>query len=153
MQTQHKTAAQANCGAVFVAVREYLGRGYIPIPLPPRTKKPTGAGWPNIRVSVDTIHEHFTETSNVGLLLGGGLVDIDLDALEAVRAAPYFLPETERKHGRPGKRCSHWWYFCKRPTNYAGRLAGNLPRGLRWPRIPGRNVAAGQGSTERCEVT
>jgi hypothetical protein len=36
---------------------------------------------------------------------------VDLDAPEAVAAAPYFLPDTDRVHGREGKPSSHYWYL------------------------------------------
>ncbi|MCA9309574.1 MAG: bifunctional DNA primase/polymerase, partial [Phycisphaerales bacterium] len=54
-------------------------------------------------------------TGNIGLLLGtpsGGLVDIDLDCVEAVELAPQFLPPTVTVTGRPSRPRSHWWYVC-----------------------------------------
>ena len=40
----------------------------------------------------------------------GGLIDIDLDAPEAVKVAAQFLPATDMVHGREGKPSSHLWY-------------------------------------------
>ena len=37
-------------------------------------------------------------------------VDIDADCREARIAAPRFLPETGRMHGRPSVGITHWWY-------------------------------------------
>ncbi len=49
-----------------------------------------------MRISVDTAPRYFNgEPQNIGVILGeasGGLCDIDLDCIEATRAAPYFLP-------------------------------------------------------------
>ena len=59
---------------------------------------------------------------NIGLLLGAasnGLLDVDLDAQEAIRAAPFFLPETGWKTGRQSKPRSHWWYTTDAPPDKA----------------------------------
>jgi DNA polymerase-1 len=60
-----------------------------------------------------------SEPRNVGVLLGepsGGLVDIDLDCEEAIRAAPLLLPATPMTWGRPraGGR-SHYGYRVDSP--------------------------------------
>jgi hypothetical protein len=39
-----------------------------------------------------------------------GLIDIDLDCVEAVRAAPHLLPPTRMITGRRSAPQSHWWY-------------------------------------------
>lgn len=47
----------------------------------------------------------------LGILLGtpsGGLLDVDLDAREAVALAETFLPNTACRFGRAGKQNSHW---------------------------------------------
>jgi hypothetical protein len=99
---------------VHAAVLSYLNRSWSPIPVPYHKKGPTLDGWTTLRVTPDTIATYFGNTSlNIGILLGtpsGGLVDIDLDAPEAVALAPYFLPSTEAIFGRPSKRSSHWLY-------------------------------------------
>lgn len=107
------------------AARGYLARGWQPIPVPRREKAPTRSKWQRLRVPVEDLPKYFPSgQENVGLLLGdpsGGLVDVDLDAPEAVAAAPVFLPPTPRRHGRPGKSNSHWWYVSDptpRPENW-----------------------------------
>jgi hypothetical protein len=37
----------------------YLARGLAPTPLPPRSKDPGYAGWPDLRLTPDTIDQHF----------------------------------------------------------------------------------------------
>lgn len=97
------------------AAREYLSRGWAPIPVPFRSKKPVLIGWPDLRLTEDELVVHFdTGPSNIGLLLGehsGGLVDIDLDAPEAIALAADFLPPTGMIHGRISKPRSHWWFM------------------------------------------
>ncbi len=95
------------------AAREYIRRGWAPIPVPHRSKNPGRDGWPQERHTLDDVDRVFNRTDNVGVLVGepsGGLVDIDLDAPEAIAAAPYFLPATDMRHGRPTKVTSHWWF-------------------------------------------
>lgn len=95
------------------AARWYLGRGYMPIPVPPREKKPRLKGWTNLRLTEAKLPAHFNGTGNIGLLLGdpsGGLVDVDLDCHEARELAAQHLPQTGLKAGRPGSPASHWWY-------------------------------------------
>ena len=95
------------------AVLAYIESGYAPIPIPRGEKAPTLRGWTKLRVGEDEIADYFTESQNVGILLGKpsrGLVDIDLDAPEAAAVADSFLPETGMVHGREGKPNSHSWY-------------------------------------------
>lgn len=88
-----------------------LERGIQPIPLPFMSKGPAKADWPSIRVTRETVHEHFPDSpGNVGMLLepSSGLVDIDLDSPIASALAPHFLPPTPCRYGRAGNRNSHW---------------------------------------------
>ena len=93
------------------AAREYLSRGWQPIPVPHRSKKPALKGWPDLRLTAADLARHFNgQPSNLGILLGepsGGLVDADLDCAEALHLAPAFLQV--RSPGRfddqgPGRR-------------------------------------------------
>jgi putative DNA primase/helicase len=115
------------------AVRLYLERGHLPIPVYFHTKKPIGEEWEKQRPTIETLNEFFPpgESRNVGILLGepsGGLIDIDLDAMEAVRAAPYLLPPTAMVNGRPGKPSSHWWYRVANPPQRASEKYKDLIR-------------------------
>src|SRR2546422_6374111 len=96
------------------AAREYLSRGWQPIPVPHRSKKPALKGWPDLRLTAADLARHFNgQPSNLGILLGepsGGLVDADLDCAEALHLAPAFLPPTGSCFGRTSKRRSHWLY-------------------------------------------
>jgi len=56
---------------------------------------------------------HFTDGENVGIVLGelsGDLVDVDLDAAEARKLAPQFLPPTNSIFGRASEPKAHWLY-------------------------------------------
>jgi hypothetical protein len=94
----------------------YIKRGWSPIPLPDRSKKPPDGdtGWPLLRLDAKTAPQYFNGgLQNIGVLTGaasGGLVDIDLDDALAVRLAPAFLPATEAIFGRKGNSNSHYLY-------------------------------------------
>lgn len=106
--------------AVLSAARDYVKRGWSPIPVKARGKNPdnpetkSGVGWPDWRFDDTEIERVFAHHGlNIGVILGarsGGLVDIDLDCPEALVLARSILPDTEAMFGRASKPCSHWLY-------------------------------------------
>jgi hypothetical protein len=95
------------------AAQAYIGKGWRPIPVWPNSKKPRDKRWPEAALSANDVPGAFVGEMNVGLALGdvsGGLVDVDLDAPEALAVADTFLMETGLEHGRPSKPRSHRWY-------------------------------------------
>src|SRR5262249_33270556 len=99
------------------AARRYRRAGFSPIEIPRGAKNPGRPGWTDERHTIESV-AHFNPESNVGVLNGepsGGLVDVDLDAPEAVTVAALFLPATPLVFGRPGKPRSHWPYRCVPP--------------------------------------
>ena len=83
--------------------RFYVAHGWSPIPVPFKTKKPILGEWQNLRLTQADIPDYFDgQPQNIGVLLGeasGGLIDIDLDALEAVELAHLFLTTTPCRFG------------------------------------------------------
>jgi len=78
-----------------------------------KSKKPPPEGWRALTAGDNDIENFNKLPANVGIVLGdvsGGLVDIDLDRLSAVKVAPYFLPATGWVFGRKSKPNSHWVY-------------------------------------------
>src|ERR1017187_3975863 len=92
----------------------YIRSGYLPIPIPLKTKAPTLKDWPNIRVTGENVDSFFgSAESNIGILLGGGdnsIADIDCDCREAIIAAEHLLPETAAMFGRASAPRSHYLY-------------------------------------------
>lgn len=91
-------------------VRRYIGEGWSVIPIPKGEKGPRVANWQNTTFT----EADFGADDNIGVRLGdpsGGLVDVDLDVVEAMRAATQLLLTTGRIHGRPGKPQSHYWFI------------------------------------------
>jgi hypothetical protein len=92
----------------------YTSKGWFTVPVPLRAKGPILDEWPKLRLTEADLEKHFSGAGNIGLLLGtisGGLTDVDLDAPEALAAAPVFLLPTRMISGRQGKPKSHWWYI------------------------------------------
>jgi Bifunctional DNA primase/polymerase, N-terminal len=90
----------------------YIARGWSPIPVQFRSKKPIGQEWQKLRLNATTALAYFNgKQLNIGLILGpGGLTDADLDCSEAIALAPYILPPTPAIFGRETARDSHWLY-------------------------------------------
>jgi hypothetical protein len=120
----------------------YLDRGRLPVPVRFQGKEPWDhavnrlrEGWEALRPGREDLDRLFpaSTASNLGLLTGapsGGLLDIDLDAAEAVTAAPYFLPTTGWVSGRQGRPCSHYWYVVGDPPAKASDEYRDLDRSM-----------------------
>ena len=96
---------------VLRQARAFLLRFWFVIPIPPKQKAPRIRKWTEIRLKISDLADAFGPHDNIGCLLGepsGGLIDVDLDCIEAIAAAPYFLPPTDRIHGRKSKPESHY---------------------------------------------
>ena len=96
------------------AAKDYIQRGLCPIPIPYKQKRAIVDGWQKLRLTLDDIPQFFGNgPQNIGIILGepsGGLVDIDLDAPEALELADAFLPDTDYMFGRASKPRSHRLY-------------------------------------------
>jgi hypothetical protein len=88
----------------------YHARRWKPVPVSRKTKKPIGKGWQTRAFDP----AQFTgNAQNVAVQLGevsGGLVDVDLDSMAAIRFTHEFLPATDAVFGRRSKPCSHQLY-------------------------------------------
>jgi putative DNA primase/helicase len=98
--------------------REYIENGWQCIPIPRGEKNPNRRGWQNERIEAEDVAKHWTNGQNIGVLTGeksDWIVDVDLDQPEALRVAPYILPET-RTSGRESCKDSHRWYRATSPV-------------------------------------
>ena len=115
--------------AVLERARGYVRKGYSPIPVPHREKNPGFKPWQAMRLQEADLPQHFNgRPMNVGVLLGapsGDLVDIDLDAAEAVTLADQFLPKTGSEFGRASKPRSHRLFVTKIKTEKFSDLGTN----------------------------
>jgi hypothetical protein len=100
--------------------RSYLHRGWMPLPVPYRSKNPGFTNWQNFSIVEADLSRHFYGSQqNIGVLLGktsGDLTDVDLDCAEALTLAPYFLPATDAIFGRQTRPRSHWLYVVPIPS-------------------------------------
>jgi len=95
---------------IAAAALAYHARGWKPVPVSRKTKKPIGAGWQKRPFDPAQFNGN---AQNIAIQLGavsGGLVDVDLDSMLAVGLAPEFLPATDAIFGHPSKPCSHQLY-------------------------------------------
>jgi hypothetical protein len=103
-----------NLSALDIA-KDYLSRGWQPIPITYRKKKPTLDEWQKLELTEATLPKYFNaKQQNVGVQLGPrskGLTDIDLDCAEAIALAPRYLPRTNSCFGRASKQYSHFLYY------------------------------------------
>src|SRR5262249_19583552 len=94
---------------------DYIARGWNPVPVAWRTKRPIGDDWHLRKIDASNVAQHFDGAPlNVGVQLGpssAGLTDVDLDCREAVAIAPYVLPPTSARFGRTSRRDSHRLYI------------------------------------------
>ena len=95
-------------------VQSYLTAGFLPIPVPFKSKQPTIKEWTNLAITADNADQYFNgQPINIGILTGErsrGLVDIDIDDLDALKFADWFLPESNCSFGRESKPKSHRVY-------------------------------------------
>jgi putative DNA primase/helicase len=101
----------------------YIARGWSPVPIPYRQKRPVLEDWPSLRITAATASNYFNgQPQNIGIILGeasGGLADVDLDCPEAIAVAGYLLPRTDAIFGRPSARDAHRLYRVTEPSEKA----------------------------------
>jgi hypothetical protein len=97
----------------------WIQKGFSPVPVPSRSKRPILNGWERLEITMDLASQFFNGTSqNIGLLLGDkfGSADVDCDCLESITAARELLPETGLIFGRQSKPFSHFFYRSDPPV-------------------------------------
>jgi putative DNA primase/helicase len=97
---------------VLQAAQAYTRAGICVTPL--IGKSPTLKEWQDRRLEEEELSFEFLSNRNVGALLGdpsNGLIDVDLDQHQAVRAANLLLPET-LTYGREKNPSSHRLFVC-----------------------------------------
>lgn len=98
---------------VLGAALDYCAKGWSPIRVKLGEKAPPGRKWQDVRITTESARSYFTTPSNIGVLMGepsDGLVDLDLDAAEAIAVADHLAPSTGAVFGRAAKPRSHRLY-------------------------------------------
>ncbi|WFT80299.1 bifunctional DNA primase/polymerase [Methylobacterium sp. CB376] len=105
--------------------KDFIEREFNPVVVPYGTKKATGKAWQKRTITLENVGKYFSSAqSNVGIQMGPkskGLTDVDLDYIEAVKAAPYLLPETDAIFGRESKPRSHYLYRTNLSETFQGK--------------------------------
>lgn len=103
-----------NSPLTLAAVEAYR-LGHTPLALTPGTKRPAVSGWQGLtyRDEREVVYEFCSmlDGAGLGVRLGEGLADVDLDSAAARRAAPLLLPPTPMRSGRASAPASHYWYW------------------------------------------
>jgi hypothetical protein len=97
MSSIHPDGARAYTEAGAEQIRAYLASQWKPIRLEGDTKKPVDTGWPERWVSEEDLIAWFRGGGGIGIQVGpvsDHIACVDLDAAEARRLAPHFLPDT-----------------------------------------------------------
>ena len=117
------TATNGTPPDIRAAVLDCLQRGIFPVPIPLNSSKPGKravlAEWEQLRLKESDLGKHFPpgQPMNVGGLMGApsGIVDVDLDAKQALATSPFFLPRTTWIFGRQSFPRSHYEYSVDDP--------------------------------------
>ena len=73
--------------------------------------KTVKASWLKRRKQIINSVDDVDEYKNYHIITGdNNILDIDLDCMEAIKLAPYFLPATNMKYGRQSNPTSHWLF-------------------------------------------
>jgi len=92
------------------AAAYYHQQGFRPVPIPAKEKGPRIKDWPNYQFDAATSARDFPAGCNIGLIMGAGIVCVDLDHESVLAIADQFLPPTGCVIGRPGRPRCHWFY-------------------------------------------
>ena len=101
------------------AALAWIRKGFSPVPVPYRSKKPVLDAWQQLEITVETAPGYFGAPAlNIGVLLGDkfGSADVDCDCPEAIAAARELLPETGLVFGRQSTPFSHYMYRSAPPV-------------------------------------
>ncbi len=106
-----------NLEQVRKMARTIIEQKGVPIPLPNGGKIPAIKGWQQMNVSLDQVNGMFTDGDNIGLRLDA-LTDCDLDCMEAVKFAPFYLKRNDARFGRQSRRNSHHFYLIEQSKSF-----------------------------------
>src|ERR1035441_67034 len=87
----------------------WIQKGYSPVPIPHRSKRPVLKEWEQLEITTDAAPQYFNgNQQNIGVHLGDkyGSADVDCDCPEAISVARTLLRSEER---RVGKECRSRW--------------------------------------------
>ena len=105
------TAGSNGGQSIADAANDYFKRGWKPVPISLKTKRPVGMEWQKRPFSPEQFNG---KARNVGIQfspVSGNLVDVDLDSKLVIDLASYFLPDTNAIFGRQSKPASHRFYI------------------------------------------
>jgi len=90
---------------------DYINEGLNPIPIPLKQKAPNIPGWQNLKVNHSNVDQYFNnKLSNIGVVLGKNIIDVDIDSNFVKPFCDILLPSTGKIFGRPSNPRSHYLF-------------------------------------------
>ena len=103
--------ADSTGSGITSAALEMWREGICPVRLKARSKDATANNWPTLEYADEAaVRKAFQRPSNLGMRLGNGIADVDLDTPEAVAAGEYLLPATPVEFGKESTPRAHKGY-------------------------------------------
>src|SRR5436190_20323296 len=109
---QSRSGSRSRSAGLMLA--RYIELGWDLKLIPAGEKGPRLQGWPDLKTDPRDLARHLAAGGNIGVRLGrrsSGLVDADLDCLEALDLVDLYLPATAAIFGRRSKPRSHRFYI------------------------------------------
>jgi hypothetical protein len=148
-----KIAKVGNTFDAAVVAREYLLRGWQPVPVEVLQKKPRRSAWQSLPITEANVEDFFGLKDNIGIQLGArsaGLTDVDIDCPEALPLADLILPATNAIFGRQSKPGSHRLYVTDlHATEQKAAIQFREPPALRMDGKPATLVELRIGAGEK----
>ena len=92
-------------------VFDYIEEGLNPIPIPLKQKAPKIVEWQKLIINHSNIKQYFDgKPSNIGVVLGKDIVDVDIDSHYVKPFCNILLPDTGKIFGRNSNPRSHFIY-------------------------------------------
>ena len=123
-----RSKARINMTPLDAAIA-WIQKGYSPVPIPHRSKRPVLKEWEQLEITTDAAPQYFNgNQQNIGVHLGDkyGSADVDCDCPEAISVARTLLPATGLIFGRQSKPFSHFFYRSDPPLRASHRSADSI---------------------------
>ena len=90
---------------------DYINEGLNPIPIPLKQKAPNIPNWQKLKVNNSNVEQYFNgQPSNIGVVLGKNIVDVDIDSNFVKPFCDILLPNTGKIFGRQSNPRSHYLF-------------------------------------------
>lgn len=90
---------------------DYINEGLNPIPIPLKQKAPNITNWQKLKINNSNVEQYFNgQPSNIGVVLGKNIIDVDIDSNYVKPFCDILLPNTGKIFGRKSNPRSHYLF-------------------------------------------